>query len=75
MVLRGAGQTIGIFMGDGFAQSDIDGYAMQTGQSFLPVKVVPAKTPLTPGDEGTLDVEAALSSTRDWRLSGVCLNS
>jgi len=61
MTLTGKGQTIGIFMIDGFAQSDIDGYAAQTNQSFLPVQVVPAATPLTPGTEGTLDVEASLS--------------
>jgi subtilase family serine protease len=46
---------------DGFAQSDIDGYAKQTKQTFLTVQIVPAKTKLTPGGEGTLDVEAVLS--------------
>jgi subtilase family serine protease len=61
ITLTAAGQKIGIFMLDGFAQSDIDGYASQTHQTFLPVEVVPAKTALTPGTEGTLDVEAALS--------------
>jgi subtilase family serine protease len=60
ITLTGEGQKIGIFMLDGFAQSDIDGYATKTGLSFLPVKVVPATT-LTPGAEGTLDVEASLS--------------
>ena len=62
MTLTGTGQKIGIFMLDGFAQSDINGYAKQTGQSFLTVQVVPSSaTPLTPGKEGTMDVEAALS--------------
>jgi subtilase family serine protease len=32
-----------------------------TGQAFLPVLVVPAGISLTPGIEGTLDVEASLS--------------
>ena len=44
MTVTGKGQKIGIFMLDGFAQSDINGYATQTGQSFLPVEIVPAKT-------------------------------
>ncbi|HEV1286372.1 MAG TPA: S53 family peptidase [Bryobacteraceae bacterium] len=61
MTLTGKGEKIGIFMLDGFAQSDINGYAKQTGQSFLPVQIVPAKTVLTPGKEGTLDIEASLS--------------
>jgi subtilase family serine protease len=61
VTLTGSGQTIGIFMGDGFAQSDIDGYATRTGQSFLPVQAVPANTGTTPGVEGTLDIEMALS--------------
>jgi subtilase family serine protease len=61
MTMTGAGQKIGIFMLDGFAQSDIDGYAKATGQSFLPVEEVPAHTKTTPGDEGTLDVESALA--------------
>ena len=61
VTLTGAGQLIGIFMLDGFAQSDINGYARQTGQTFLPVQVVPAGIALTPGIEGTLDVEASLS--------------
>ena len=61
MTLNGKGQQIGIFMLDGFAQNDINGYGTQTGHTYLPVEVVPASTPLTPGTEGTLDVEAALS--------------
>jgi len=61
MTLTGAGQSIGIFMLDGFAQSDIDSYAALTGLTFLPVQEVPAKTKLTPKAEGTLDVESALS--------------
>ncbi len=61
MTLTGSGQKIGIFMLDGFAQSDINGYASQTNQSFLSVQVVPQGTALTPGDEGTLDIEASLS--------------
>ena len=61
MTLTGKGQKIGIFMLDGFAQSDINGYATQTGQSYLTVQVVPSSAVLTPGAEGTLDVEAALS--------------
>jgi xanthomonalisin len=62
ITMTGVGQKIGIFMLDGFAQSDIDGYATQTHQSFLPVQIVPApSTPLTPGGEGTLDVESSLS--------------
>jgi subtilase family serine protease len=61
MTLTGAGQKVGIFMFDGFAQSDINGYASQTKQSFLPVQTVPAKVTMTPGEEGTLDVEMALS--------------
>jgi xanthomonalisin len=61
MTLTGKGQKIGIFMLDGFAQSDINGYATQTGQSYLAVQVVPSSAVLTPGVEGTLDVEAALS--------------
>jgi len=62
ITMTGVGQKIGIFMLDGFAQSDIDGYAKQTHQSFLPVQIVPPpSTPLTPGGEGTLDVESSLS--------------
>jgi subtilase family serine protease len=61
VTLTGKGQKIGIFMLDGFAQSDINGYAAQTGQTFLPVQIVPAGTSLTPATEGTLDIEAALS--------------
>jgi hypothetical protein len=61
VTLTGKGQQIGIFMLDGFAQSDINGYAKQIGKSFLPVEVVPKATSLTPGEEGTLDIEAALS--------------
>jgi subtilase family serine protease len=61
MTLTGAGQKIGIFMLDGFAQSDINGYARQTNQTFLTVQEVPANTATTPGDEGTLDIEASLS--------------
>jgi subtilase family serine protease len=59
--LTGAGQLIGIFMFDGFAQRDITGYGTQTGQSFLPVQTVPANSITTPGIEGTLDIEMALS--------------
>jgi len=62
ITMTGVGQKIGIYMLDGFAQSDIDGYAAQTHQSFLPVQIVPPpSTPLTPGGEGTLDVESSLS--------------
>ena len=61
MTLTGAGQKIGIFMLDGFEQSDINAYAKATGQSFLPVEEVPAHTKTTPGLEGTLDVESALA--------------
>ncbi len=62
ITMTGVGQKIGIFMLDGFAQSDIDGYATQTHQSFLPVQIVPPpSTLLTPGGEGTLDVESSLS--------------
>jgi subtilase family serine protease len=61
MTLTGAGQKIGIFMLDGFAQSDINAYATATGQKFLAVEEVPAHTPTTPGGEGTLDIESALA--------------
>jgi subtilase family serine protease len=62
ITMTGVGQKIGIFMLDGFAQGDIDGYAKQTHQTFLPVQIVPLpSTPLTPGGEGTLDVESSLS--------------
>jgi subtilase family serine protease len=62
ITMTGVGQKIGIFMLDGFAQSDIDGYATQTHQKFLPVQIVPTpSTPLTPAPEGTLDVESSLS--------------
>jgi subtilase family serine protease len=61
VTLTGAGQTIGIFMFDGFAQSDINGYAAVTRQTFLPVQEVPANTATTPGVEGSLDVEMTLS--------------
>lgn len=69
ITLTGAGQRIGIFMADGFTQSDIDGYAAQVGHTYLPVQVVlgngsvvsASDAALTPGGEGTLDVEAALS--------------
>jgi len=64
MTLTGKGQKIGLFepyATNGFAQSDIDSYATLTGLTFLPVQVVPAKTALTPGGEGTLDVESALA--------------
>jgi subtilase family serine protease len=61
MTLTGAGQKIGIFMLDGFAQSDINGYATLIGETFLPVQVVPTSATLTPGVEGTLDIEMAYS--------------
>ena len=61
ITLTGKGQSVGIFMFNQFAQSDIDGYATQTGQTFLPVKIIPAGSTLSPGAEGTLDVEAVLS--------------
>jgi len=61
VTLTGAGQKIGIFMLDGFAQNDINGYAALTGQSFLPIQVVPPNTGTTPGGEGTLDIEDALA--------------
>jgi subtilase family serine protease len=63
ITLNGTGQQIGILMFDfdGFTQSDINGYGAQVGHSYLPVQLVPASTLLTPGIEGTLDVEAALS--------------
>jgi subtilase family serine protease len=61
VTLTGLGQTIGIFMLDGFAQSDIGGYAALTGQSFLPVQTVPPNTGTRPGVEGTLDIENALA--------------
>jgi subtilase family serine protease len=61
MTLTGTGQKIGIFMLDGFAQSDVNAYAKATGQSFLPIEEVPAHTKTTPGGEGTLDVESALA--------------
>ncbi len=61
ITLTGAGQSIGIFMDDGFAQSDINGYAAMTHQSYHPVQEVPANTATTPGGEGTLDVEMTLS--------------
>ncbi len=62
IALRGEGQSIGIFMSDGFAQSDIDGYATLTHQSFLPVEEVPpnSASPST-SVEGTLDIEMAFS--------------
>ncbi len=61
MTLTGKGQSVGIFMLDGFAQSDINGYATLIGQTFLPVQVVPSDASLTPGTEGTLDVESVLA--------------
>ena len=61
MALTGAGQLVGIFMLDGFAQSDINGYATLTSQSFKTVQVVPSSATLTPGTEGTLDVESILA--------------
>jgi subtilase family serine protease len=61
ITMTGVGQKVGIFMADGFAQSDINGYAKQVGQSYHTVQVVPAGTSLTPGAEGTLDVESILS--------------
>ena len=48
MTQTGKGETIGIFMLDGFVQSDINAYATQTGQSFLPVQIVGAKTAPAP---------------------------
>jgi subtilase family serine protease len=59
--LTGAGQTIGIFMFDGFSQNDINGYATLIRQTFLPVQRVPASTSTSAGVEGTLDVEMSLS--------------
>jgi subtilase family serine protease len=60
--LTGVDQYIGIFMLDGFAESDIEGYAVGVGQSYLPVLPVGSDTAcFAPGKEGTLDVEAALS--------------
>jgi subtilase family serine protease len=61
VTLTGAGQTIGIFMFDGFSQSDINGYAALTHQTFLPVQLNPANTTTSPGVEGTLDIEMSLS--------------
>jgi subtilase family serine protease len=60
ITLTGVGQTIGILMMDNFDQTDIDGYATHTKQTFLPVQVVGGNNKL-PGLEGTLDVEMALS--------------
>jgi subtilase family serine protease len=69
MTLTGKGQNIGIFMlNQGFAQSDINGYASQTGLSFKTVQVVPAGTALTPGLESTMDIEAALSMAPDAQV-------
>jgi hypothetical protein len=59
--LTGAGQKIGILMLDGFAQSDINGYAALTKQTYISIQTVPANTATTPGVEGTGDIEAALS--------------
>jgi subtilase family serine protease len=70
MTLTGKGQSIGIFMFNQFAQSDINGYAAQTGHTYLPVKVIPAKATLNPGAEGTLDVEAALSMAPAAQIVG-----
>jgi subtilase family serine protease len=53
-----------------FAQSDINGYASQTGHTYLPVKVIPATATLSPGVEGTLDVEAALSMAPAAQIVG-----
>jgi subtilase family serine protease len=70
MTLTGKGQSIGIFMFNEFAQSDINGYGLQTGHTYLPVKVIPAKATLNPGTEGTLDVEAALSMSPAAQIVG-----
>jgi subtilase family serine protease len=62
VTLHGAGQTIGIFMTDGFTQSDINGYAGLTNQTFLPVQEAPPNSATSStSPEGTLDIEMALS--------------
>jgi subtilase family serine protease len=62
MTLNGAGQKVGIFMLDGFAQSDVNAYAKMVGDTFQPVEVVKTVSgPLTPGLEGSLDVETVLA--------------
>ncbi len=59
--LTGAGQSVGIFMLDGFAQSDITAYGKLLNQTFLPIQTVPANTSTTPGGEGTLDISMVLA--------------
>ena len=63
--LSGAGQSVGIFMSDGFAQSDIDAYATLLNETFLPVQTVPPTTSaaLVAGEtgEGTLDISMVLA--------------
>jgi len=61
--LTGGGQTVGIFMSDGFYQSDINQYAAAIGQTFLPVQMYPRGPAPNPGgsQEGTLDIDMVLS--------------
>jgi len=61
--LDGTGQTIGILMLDGFAQSDVTSY-FSSKSLGMPLSVQidgPPGSGATPGVEGTLDVEMALS--------------
>ena len=61
--LTGNGQSIGIFMFDGFFQTDVDAYAVLLSQTFLPIEVVPPNTPTDPkgSEEGSLDIAMALA--------------
>jgi hypothetical protein len=57
--LAGTGQTVGIMMSDGFAQSDIDDL-FGVGNR-LPVKTIPAGTAGKPAIEATIDIDMVLS--------------
>ena len=59
--LTGAGQSVGIFMLDGFAQSDITAYGKLLNETFVPIQTVPPNTSTTPGVEGTLDISMVLA--------------
>ena len=74
--LTGAGQSIGIFMGDGFSQSDINAYFEASGLALpLAVVTVPPLTGTVPGEEGTLDIDMALSMAPQAQVIGFTGNS
>jgi subtilase family serine protease len=61
--LTGEGQSVGIYMSDGFFQSDVDAYAALLNETLLPIEVVPPNATHDPGSsvEGSLDIDMVLA--------------